>query len=64
MTNRARWEEMTRPKMSSFERSKRDIADNVRKAKEAKPAPTKPSGVVEKGNIMKVEKALKDAGVY
>lgn len=62
MVGRANWEDKTEPKMSSFERSKRDIADNVRKTKE-QPQP-QPKAEQPAGGIMRVDKALKDAGVY
>lgn len=67
MTGRAKWEDMTAApkKMSSFERSKRDIADNVEAAKKAKPAvPEKKEPETFKGGILRVDMGLKKAGVY
>ena len=59
--------EKKKPRESSFEKSKRDIADNVRAAKSSTDKPklstTESYRGSFKGGIMRVDKALQDAGV-
>lgn len=81
--SRASWEESvaslnaqrTGKKESSFEKSKRDVAENVARIKRGsleantkqaikETLNSKPGFTPSKGGILRVDKALYDAGVY